>query len=59
MEQWSILSNIINYVQYDRHSKYFYDLDIKAVDQKIHKKICGKVGERQILELNFTDTPEK
>ena len=23
MEQWSILSNIFNYVQYDRHQKIF------------------------------------
>ena len=23
MEQWSILSNIVNYVQYDRHPKIF------------------------------------
>ena len=29
MEEWSILSNMINYLQYDRHSKKFYDLDIK------------------------------
>ena len=32
MEQWSILSNIVNYVQYNRHPKNVYDLDIKAVD---------------------------
>ena len=31
MEQWSILSNIVNYIQYDRHPKNDYDLDIKAV----------------------------
>ena len=23
MEDWSILSNIVNYVQYDRHPKHF------------------------------------
>ena len=33
MEQWSILSNVVNYVQYDRHPIIFCDLDIKAVDQ--------------------------
>ena len=37
-EQWSILSNVVNYVQYDRYPKDFYNLDIRAVDQKRHKK---------------------
>ena len=58
MEQWLILSNVVNYVQYKRCPKNFYDLDIKAVDQKRHEKICGKEVERQILELDFGDTPE-
>ena len=31
MEQWSILSNVVNYIQYDRHPKNFYKLDIKAL----------------------------
>ena len=26
MEQWSIPSNVVNYVQYDRNPKNFYDL---------------------------------
>ena len=59
MEQWSILSNIVNYIQYDRHPKNFYDLVIKAVDQKSHKQICNKEEEKQVLELDFIDTPEK
>ena len=33
MEQWSILSNVVNYVQL-MGIKNFYDLDIRAVDQK-------------------------
>ena len=36
MGQWSILSNIVNYIQYDRNPRNFYDLDIKAVDQRNH-----------------------
>ena len=58
MEQWSILSNVVNYVQYNRHPKIFYNLDIRAVDQKRHKKLYNKEGETQILELDFGDTPE-
>ena len=38
IEQWSILSNIINYVQYNWHLINYYDLDIKAVDSKIIRK---------------------
>ena len=36
MEQWSLPSNVVNYVQYDRYPKNFYDLDIKTTDQKSH-----------------------
>ena len=34
MEQWSILSNIVNYIQYDRHPRHLYDLDIKTRSEK-------------------------
>ena len=46
MEQWSVLSNVVNYVQYDRHPKIFYDVDIKTIDQKSHKKLYGKEEKR-------------
>ena len=61
MEQWSILSNVVNYVQYDRHSRNFHDLDIKTIDQKSHRKIYDKFMEEdgQILELDFGNMPEK
>ena len=49
MEQWSILSNIVNYIQYDRHSKNFYGLNIKTIDHKEE--------DRQILELDFGEPP--
>ena len=39
MEQWSISSNVVNYVQYDRNLRDFYNLKVKAIDQK---KIIGK-----------------
>ena len=32
MEQWLILSNVVNYIQYDMHPKDCHDLDIKAVN---------------------------
>ena len=58
MQQWLILSNTVKIVQYDRHPKFFYDLDIYAVNLKSHKKIYNKEEERQMLELDFHDTPE-
>ena len=50
MEQWSTLSKVVNYMQYNRHPKYFYNLDIRAVEQKRYKKIYNKEEDRQILE---------
>ena len=47
IEKWSILSNIVNYVQYDRHPRNFYDLDIKTIDQKSYKKIYDKYKEEE------------
>ena len=32
MEQWSILSNMLNYIQYDRHPKNFHTLGLGAVN---------------------------
>ena len=32
MEQWSILSNIINYVQYSKNPKDFYTMTVKPVN---------------------------
>ena len=56
----SILSNVVNYVQYNRHPKDFYDSDVKAIDQKKCKKMYDRYKEeRHIWELDFGDTPEK
>ena len=42
MEQWSIHSNIVNHVQYDRNPKNFYELDITEIEQKNHRKMYDK-----------------
>ena len=50
MEQWSILSNILNYV---KHNKYYisnHNLDIKMVNK--HK-------DKESIKLDFDDTPLK
>ena len=61
MEQWSIFINVINYVQYNRNPKDFYDLDVKAIDQKNHGEIYHRLQEedRQVLELDFGNNPDK
>ena len=56
MEQWLILSNIVNHIQYDKHPKNIYNLDVRAVGQKNYKKINNKEEDRQIVKLNFSDT---
>ena len=61
MEQWSILSNVFNYVQYDRNPTNLYELNIKALDQKNHNKMFDnlKDDERQTLVIAFGDNPDK
>ena len=49
----------VSYIQYDRHPKDYHDLDIKAVDLTGHKKIFNKEEEKQMLDLEFGNTPEK
>ena len=55
MEQWSILSNTLNYIQYDRYPKNYHSLGISTVN-KSRKNACAKEEERDILELDFGQT---
>ena len=54
MEQWSILSNTLNYIQYDRHLKNYHSLGISTVN-KYGKNPC-MLEERDTLELDFSQT---
>ena len=56
MEQWSILSNTLNYIQYDKHPKNYHSLSISVVNE-CGKNLCTK-EERDIIELDFGPTPE-
>ena len=56
MEQWSILSNILNYVQHIRLNSMSHTLDIKAVDK--HKYRPSK-DSREFKELDFGTTLQK
>ena len=59
MEQWSILSTIVNYIQYNRYPQHFHNLHIKAMNKENHKQMLNTEEERQILELDFGSMPEK
>ena len=44
MEQWLILSNVINYVQYNKNPKNFHSMIVKPANtNRINKDIKGKV----------------
>ena len=56
MEQWSILSNILNYVQHSRFHSMKHMLDMKAVNK--YKQRPNK-EDREFRELDFGTTPQK
>ena len=57
MEQWSILSIVLNYVQCDKHYTINHTLDIKSVNEHKNKLDTRKEGEP--VELDFGSTPLK
>ena len=50
-EQWSILSNKLNYMQYDRHPKNYHNLGINAVNKSRNNSDITE--ERDTIELDF------
>ena len=56
MEQWSILSNLLNHVQHSRFHSMNHTLDIKAVNKYKHKP---NTDNREFKELDFGTTPQK
>ena len=57
MEQWSILSNVLNYIQHGRFHTMKQILDIKAVNKYKHKPDTD--GGKEFRELDFGSTPLK
>ena len=55
MEQWSILRNILNYVQYSRFNSMNHTLDVKAMNRYKSKPDI----DREFKELDFDTTPQK
>ena len=56
MEQWSVLSNILNYIQHDRHHMINHNLSISAVNK--YKNGSEIKEEREITELDFGIMPK-
>ena len=60
MEQWSVLSNVINYVQYGKNPKNFHTMSVKST-KKNKTNIGRKQGEKDqpMSEVNLVDTSDK
>ena len=55
MEQWSILSNILNYVQHSRFNSMNHMLNVKAMNKYKSKPDV----DREFNELDFGTMPQK
>ena len=56
VEQWSILSNVLNYIHYDKHPKNYHNLSVNTVNKCKNSFDTGK--KRDIMELDFSVTPK-
>ena len=57
MEQWSILSNVLNYIQHDRHHTVNHTLNIKAMNK--YRSNPETKEEKEFIELDFGSMPHK
>ena len=48
MEQWSILSSIINYTQYDTHPKNFHSMSVRLIN-----KMKNKIKSRKVKKYPY------
>ena len=57
MEQWSILSNTFNYIQYHKHPKNYHSLSVSVVNT-CKKTPHSEEEERDMLEVDFGHMPD-
>ena len=57
IEQWSILSNVINYVQHSRNPFNFHFMMVKPV--KFSKKVKAKDRNEILLNINLIESPSR
>ena len=60
MEQWSIVSNVINYVQYSKNPKNFHTMSIKPIN-KSEINVGRKEGKKGRFpsEMSLVDTSDR
>ena len=60
MEQWSILSKVINYVQYNKHPKNIHTVSVRPINKmKNQTKSKKDEKERPLSEIDFKNTSDK
>ena len=60
MEQWSILSNVINYVQYSKNPRNFHAMLVKPTNKnKINIGRRQREKDRSVLEVFLVDTSDR
>ena len=60
MEQWSILSNVINYVQYNKNPPKIYFITIRPVKcNKVVKDAISRNVDESLLEANLVDNLDR
>ena len=58
MEQWSILSNVINYIQYSKNPKDFHSVTVGPVNnKKLNSVMKDKDKDDISLRVDLTDIP--
>ena len=57
MEQWSILSNVLHYIQHDRHHTVNHTLNIKTVNK--YRNNLETKEEKELVEVDSDSTPLK
>ena len=55
MEQWSILSNVLNHIQHDRHHIMNHTLNIREMNK--YRSNQEAKEEKDFMELDFGSTP--
>ena len=53
MEQWIRFSNILSYIQYDRHLKNFYSFNIEAMNKERCKRRSDIEEEKPSTRIRF------
>ena len=61
MEQWSILFNVINYVQYSKVAKNFHNVTIKPINtnNKISKKVKNENIDEFLLKVDLASISDE